>query len=50
MSISELMLILILSVILLKPNEIESILKNIVFIIVKINKYIHEIKKNLFNF
>lgn len=47
MSIMELLLIVVLSIILLKPNDIEFLLKTISNIIIKINKYIYEIKNDL---
>jgi Sec-independent protein translocase protein TatA len=47
MSLPELLVITILCIILLKPKDIEIITKNILSIITKINKIIHEIKNNL---
>lgn len=46
---AELIVILALCVILLKPKDIEVIIKNITHIILKINKYIHQIKKDFLN-
>ncbi|HIH2762924.1 MAG TPA: hypothetical protein ACYCDA_01160 [Candidatus Azoamicus sp.] len=46
---AELTLILLLCVILLKPKDIEFLIKNITQIILKVNKYITQIKKDLFN-
>lgn len=47
MKIYELLIIIILAIILLKPNEIEYLIINTGKIIIKINKYIYEIKKNM---
>ncbi|CAB3976425.1 Uncharacterised protein [Candidatus Azoamicus ciliaticola] len=46
---AELAIILLLCVILLKPKDIEFLIKNITQIILKINKYINQIKKDLLN-
>lgn len=46
---TELAIILLLCVILLKPKDIEFLIKNIAQIILKLNKYINQIKKDLFN-
>jgi len=45
---SQLILILLLSVILLKPKDIELLIKTSTKIIIKINKYINQIKNDLF--
>lgn len=46
---SELILILLLCIILLKPKDITFLIKNITQIILKINIYINQIKKDFFN-
>ncbi len=45
---SQFILILLLSVILLKPKDIELLIKTSTKIIIKINKYINQIKNDLF--
>ncbi len=49
MSFFELLLIMMLCIILLKPNDIELIVKSIGTMLIKANKYINEIKKTLFH-
>lgn len=46
---AELLLILVLCIILLKPKDIEFIIKTITTVIIKINKYVHQFKKDFFN-
>lgn len=43
----ELVIIILLCILLLKPSDIKILIKNISNIIININKYIYEIKKSI---
>lgn len=43
---SEIIVILVLFIILLNPKDIEFLIKNVTNIIIKINKYVYQIKKD----
>lgn len=45
---SQIVLILLLCVLLLKPKDIEFLIKTLTNIIIKANKYINQIKNDLF--
>lgn len=47
MGLSEIIIILLLCIIFLKPKEIEILSKNISYIIININKYINSTKEHL---
>lgn len=47
---SELILIIILGIIFLKPKDIEYLAKNLTIVLIKINKYITQIKNDFLKF
>lgn len=47
MSLSEIILILLLCILLLKPKDIQNIIKNISTLIININKYINIFKEQI---